>query len=51
MGKKNKGNWEDVAHQTNEDFDGGMTQMWVGIAETMERKEREGDSHTWSTKQ
>ena len=27
----NKGIWKDVVSKTNEDFDGGMKQMWVGI--------------------
>ena len=29
--KKKKGVWEDVVRKTNEDFDGGMKQMWLGI--------------------
>ena len=30
MVEKKKGIWEDVVRKTNEDFDGGMTQMWLG---------------------
>ena len=26
-----KGIWKDVVNKTNEDFDGGMKQMWVGM--------------------
>ena len=29
--KKKKGVWEEVVRKTNEDFDGGMKQMWLGI--------------------
>ena len=29
--KRKKGLWEDVGRKTNEDFDGGMKQMWLGI--------------------
>ena len=29
--KKKKGVWDDVVRKTNEDFDGGMKQMWLGI--------------------
>ena len=29
--KKKRGIWEEVVKKTNEDFDGGMKQMWVGI--------------------
>ena len=29
--KKKKGLWKDVIDGTNEDFDGGMKQMWVRI--------------------
>ena len=29
--KKKKGVWEDVVRKTNEDVDGGMKQMWLGI--------------------
>ena len=29
--KKKRGIWEGVVKKTNEDFDGGMKQMWVAI--------------------
>ena len=29
--KKKKGIWEKVVNKTNQDFDGGMKQLWVGI--------------------
>ena len=31
MAEKKKGLWKDVINKTNEDFDGGMKQMWVRI--------------------
>ena len=31
MVEKKEGLWKDVSHKRNEDFDGGMEQMWVGI--------------------
>ena len=29
--KTKKGRWGDIVRKTNEDFDGGMKQMWLGI--------------------
>ena len=44
--KKKKGIWKHVVNITNEDFEGGMKQMWVGIkgiywANKQERQTRE----------
>ena len=41
VAKKKKGIWKDVVNKTNEDFDGGMKQMWVGYwANKLERQTR-----------
>ena len=41
--KKKKGLWEEVVQKTNEDFEGGMKQMWVGIQGIVGKK-RGGDT-------
>ena len=33
--KKKKGLWTDEIHKANEDLDGGMKQMWVGMKEVL----------------
>ena len=39
-----KGLWKDVIHKTNEDFDGGMTQMWAGIKAVLGQQAGEADA-------
>ena len=40
----NKGIWKDVVSKTNEDFDGGMKQMWVGIKGILDKQAGEADT-------
>ena len=42
--KKKKGIWKDVVNKTNEDFDGGMKQMWVGIKGILGKQAGEADT-------
>ena len=39
-----KGLWNDVTHRTNEDFDGGMKYMWLGINGIMGQQAGEVDT-------
>ena len=39
-----KGIWKDVVNKTNEDFDGGMKQMWLGIKHVLGQQAREADT-------
>ena len=39
-----KGLWKDVVHKTNEDFDGVMKQMWVGIKGILGQQAGEADT-------
>ena len=50
--KKKKGRWKDVIYKINEDFDGGMKQMWVGIKRdtgSTSRRGRHGNNCIKST--
>ena len=44
MAEKKKGIWEGVVNKTNEDFEGGMKQMWVGIKEILGKQAGEADT-------
>ena len=39
-----KGIWKGVVNKTNEDFDCGMKQMWVGIKGVLGKQSREADT-------
>ena len=39
-----KGIWKDVVNKTNEDFDGGMKQMWVGTKGILGKQAGEADT-------
>ena len=39
-----KGLWIDVFYKTNQDFDGGMKQMWVGIQGILAQQASEADT-------
>ena len=41
---KKKGLWKDVIYNTNEEFDGGMKQMWVGIKGILGQQGGEADT-------
>ena len=42
--KKKEGIWKDVFIKTDEDFDGGMKQMWVGIKGILGKQAGEADT-------
>ena len=42
--KKKEGRWKDVFIKTDEDFDGGMKQMWVGIKGILGKQAGEADT-------
>ena len=44
MVEKKKGLWKDVIYTTNQDFDGGMKQMWVGIKGILGQQAGEADT-------
>lgn len=44
--EKKKGTCEDVANETNQDFDGGMQRRWAGIKEKMRKQGGETDKET-----
>ena len=39
-----KGIWKDLVNKTNEDFEGGVKQMWVGIAGILGKQAGESDT-------
>ena len=42
--KKKMGSWKHVIYKTNEDLDGGMKHMWVGIKWILGRQAGEADT-------
>ena len=44
MVEKKKALWKNVIYKTNEDFDGGMKQMWVGIKGILGQQAGEADT-------
>ena len=44
MVKKKKRIWKDGGNETNEDFEGGLKQMWVGMKEILGEQAGEADT-------
>ena len=41
---REEGLWKDVMYKTNEDFDGGMKQLWVGTKGILRKQAGEADT-------